>query len=123
MLRHGVGAKPALREKTLKPQAVYGFFPGNSDGDDLVIYDPEPFQKALSSTNGNGNDVGTRYIVSDTERVEIARFSFPRQPYGEYLCISDYFAPVDSGVIDAVSLQVVTVGQAASEHFDRLQGA
>ena len=125
--------REALREKTLKPQAVYGFFPGNSDGDDLVIYDPEPFQKALtpdpspSGRGGNGNGVGARHALplqtGNIDRVEIARFSFPRQPYGEYLCISDYFAPVDSGVIDAVSLQVVTVGQAASEHFDRLQGA
>ena len=103
--------RDALRDKTLKPQAVYGFFPGNSDGDDLVIYDPAPFQAALG--NGNG----------DVERREIARFAFPRQPYGDYLCISDYFAPADSGQVDTVALQVVTVGHAATEHFDKLQAA
>jgi 5-methyltetrahydrofolate--homocysteine methyltransferase len=117
--------REALREKTLKPQAVYGFFPGSSDGDDLVIYDPEPFQAAIASSNGDG--VGARHAVplqnGNIERREIARFAFPRQPYGEYLCISDYFAPVASGLIDTVSFQVVTVGQAASEHFDKLQSA
>lgn len=113
--------REALRDQTLKPQAVYGYFPTNSDGDDLVIYDPAPFQAALS----NGNGVGTRHGVSadSIERREIARFSFPRQPYGDYLCISDYFAPTDSGLIDTVALQVVTVGHAASEHFDALQAA
>ncbi len=99
-------SRAALRDKTLLPQAVYGYFPANRDGDDLVIYDPEPFVRG-----------------EQNERSEIARFAFPRQPYGEHLCISDYFAPVDSGMIDAVALQVVTVGQVASETFDRLQNA
>src|SRR5690606_22905526 len=59
--------REALHDKTLQPQAVYGFFPGNSDGDDLIIYDPEPFQKA------NG---------TPPEKIEVARFTFPRQPFG-----------------------------------------
>mgnify|MGYP005837344679 CR=1 FL=1 len=99
--------RQALREKTLRPQAVYGFFPANSDGDDLVIYDPLPF----AQRNG-----------AEPERREIERFRFPRQPYGEYLCISDYFAPV-GGAVDLVALQVVTVGEPATAHFDRLQSA
>lgn len=102
-------AREALREGTLLPQAVYGFFPANSDGDDLVIYDPAPFAAA----NGTG----------DAEKVEIARFHFPRQPFGEYLCISDYFAPASGDRVDTVPLQVVTVGEVASEHFDKLQAA
>jgi 5-methyltetrahydrofolate--homocysteine methyltransferase len=115
--------RDALRDKTLRPQAVYGFFPANSDGDDLIIYDPAPFQHASSNGNGSkaplheGEGLGVRVA-----RSEIARFKFPRQPYGEYLCISDYFAPV-GGAVDTVALQVVTVGEIASETFDRLQGA
>jgi 5-methyltetrahydrofolate--homocysteine methyltransferase len=99
-------SKQALRDKSLLPQAVYGYFPANSDGDDLIIYDPEPFNRG-----------------GEAERIEIARFAFPRQPAGEYLCISDYYAPVDAGQIDVVALQVVTVGEAASEAFDKLQNA
>ncbi len=110
--------REALREHTLKPQAVYGYFPANSDGDDLVIYDPAPFQAALM----NGNGVGARHVVPKTE---IARFHFPRQPFGEYLCISDYFLPAssESGQVDTVALQIVTVGAEASQHFDKLQAA
>jgi 5-methyltetrahydrofolate--homocysteine methyltransferase len=99
-------SRDAQRRKTLRPQAVYGFFPVNSDGDDLIVWDYQPF----ASANG-----------AAPEQVEIARFSFPRQQQGEYLCISDYFAPVESGVVDTVALQVVTVGEPASAEFDRLQ--
>jgi 5-methyltetrahydrofolate--homocysteine methyltransferase len=101
-------SRKALRDKSLLPKAVYGYFPANSDGEDLVIWNPEPF----NHVNGH-----------KPERVEIARFHFPRQPDGEYLCISDYFAPLENGEVDVVALQAVTVGQAASEAFEKLQSA
>jgi 5-methyltetrahydrofolate--homocysteine methyltransferase len=93
--------KEALRDKWLKPRGVYGLFPCQSDGDDLIIYDPETIHSAVPS--------------------ELTRFSFPRQPYDDHLALSDYFAPVDSGKLDVVAFQVVTVGQEATERFDRLQ--
>jgi len=88
--------KDALREKWLAPQAVYGFFACQSEGDDLLVYQPGSSQVA-------------------------ARFPFPRQPYDEHLCLADYFAPVSSGQMDVVGFQIVTVGQAATEKFERLQ--
>jgi len=97
--------REAMTNKTLLPQAVYGFFPVNRDGDDLIVWDHEA-------------------IADDpTARRERARFSFPRQPFGEHLCISDYFAPVETGALDVMALQIVTVGQVASETFDVLQNA
>jgi len=93
--------KDALRHKWLKPQGVYGLFPGQSDGDELVIYDPE--------------------TVNSASPDEMTRFSFPRQPYDDHLALSDYFAPVASGKLDVVAFQVVTVGQEATERVDRLQ--
>ncbi len=100
--------KAAVHEKILRPQAVYGFYPANSDGDDLIIWDPEPFNNASSSAP----------VLN-----EIGRFPFPRQPYGEFLCLSDYFAPIDSGQVDTAAFQVVTVGPASSERFEALQNA
>ncbi len=97
--------KVAIQEKSLKPQAVYGYFPANSDGDDLIIWDWQKF------ANANGHT---------PELVEVARFKFPRQPGGEFLCLSDYFAPVGNGQVDVVALQVVTVGAVASQTFDVL---
>ncbi len=95
--------KEAIQNHWLHPQAVYGYWPCQSDGEDLVIYAPLP--------QGEGAGV----------RAEITRFTFPRQPAGDHLCLVDYFASDDSGKFDVVALQVVTVGQAASERFDLLQ--
>jgi 5-methyltetrahydrofolate--homocysteine methyltransferase len=95
--------KEALREGWLKPQGVYGYWPAQAAGDDLVLYDPAS--------------------VAAGTPVELTRFAFPRQPAGEFLCLADYFAPLESGVMDVVALQVVTVGQAATARFERLQGA
>ncbi len=93
--------KEALREKWLKPQGVYGIFPCQSDGDDLLIYDPQSI---------------TNYQL-------LTRLSFPRQPHDDHLCLADYFASVESGQMDVVAFQVVTVGQEATERFDKLQSA
>jgi 5-methyltetrahydrofolate--homocysteine methyltransferase len=102
--------KDALQRQTLVPQAVYGYFPVNSDGDDLIVWDHRPFAEASNSGQA-------------PQRIEVGRFAFPRQDTGEYLCLSDYFAPVDSGRVDVTALQVVTVGEPANTEFDRLQDA
>jgi 5-methyltetrahydrofolate--homocysteine methyltransferase len=91
--------REALREKWLNPQGVYGLFPCQSEGNDLIIYNPEDLDETLT------------------------RFSFPRQPYDDHLALSDYFAPVESGQMDVVAFQVVSVGQEATERFDKLQAA
>jgi len=95
--------RQALKDGWLKPQGIYGYWPAQADGDDLVVYKPD-------SISGEG-----------FAPLEIARFNFPRQAAGEYLCLADYFAPVDSGIMDLVAFQVVTVGQAATDRFDLLQ--
>ncbi len=95
--------RQALREGWLQPQGIYGYWPAQAAGNDLIVYDP------ASVTAG--------------APVEIERFSFPRQGSGDHLCLADYFAPLDSGRMDIVAFQVVTVGQAATERFDRLQAA
>src|SRR5439155_9779437 len=52
---------------------------------------------------------------------EVIRFYFPRQAERERLCLADYFASVQSGKVDVVALQVVTMGQTASEAVHHLQ--
>jgi 5-methyltetrahydrofolate--homocysteine methyltransferase len=91
--------REALRDKWLNPQAVYGLFPAQAEGDDLIVYNPENLDEVLT------------------------RLAFPRQPYDEHLALSDYFAPVESGQMDVVAFQVVTVGQEATERIDKLQAA
>ncbi|MHC5023619.1 MAG: methionine synthase [Planctomycetota bacterium] len=73
-------------EKILRPQVVWGYWPCQSAGEDLVIYDPEDRQR------------------------EIERFTFPRQKKRERRCISDFFRSVESGEMDVVGFSCVTMG-------------
>ncbi len=95
----------AVARKWLEPQAVYGYFPVQSVGNDIVVYDPAAYQSDGGSLR------------------EIARFHFPRMVGRERLCLADYFRSAESGDVDVVALQIVTVGDAASREFDRLQSA
>ena len=80
----------------LVPQVVYGYFPANGDGDDLVIWTDE----------------------SRTE--EAARFHYPRQKAAPFLCIADFFRPVESGEVDYAAFHIVTMGAAVSEATAKL---
>ena len=93
--------KDAIQNGWLKPKAVYGFFPVQSSGNDLLVYN--------AST------------ISNSEPQVLEVFNFPRQAGGENLSLADYFAPVESGKMDVVALQVVTVGNKATERFEKLQ--
>ena len=89
----------AKRNGWLQPQAVYGYFPAQAAGEELVVYDPKDRKTVLT------------------------RFAFPRQPSRERLCLADYFRPVESGEFDVVGLQIVTMGHVAAERVESLQKA
>ncbi|MFE2727396.1 methionine synthase [Kitasatospora sp. NPDC059327] len=81
-------------EGWLEAAVVYGYYPANSKGDDLIVF----------------NEDGT----------ERTRFTFPRQRRGRRLCLADYFRPEESGAKDVVGLQVVTMGNRISEAANEL---
>jgi 5-methyltetrahydrofolate--homocysteine methyltransferase len=85
----------AIKEKLLQPKVVYGYFPVQSQGDDLIVFDP------------------------DSKREKV-RFTFPRQEERRRLCISDFFRTVESGEFDVLGIQLVTVGDRASEYAQEL---
>ncbi len=89
----------ALAENLLVPAVVWGYFPANSDGDDLIIWRDED------------------------RRDERVRFSFPRQRKDRHLCIADFFRSVESGERDYVAFQVVTQGARATERERELFAA
>jgi 5-methyltetrahydrofolate--homocysteine methyltransferase len=97
-------SESAKREGWLEPRATYGFFPVQSQGNDVIVYDPDDYTK-------------------DGTMRELTRFHFPRQEGRERLCIADYFRSVESGDVDVVAMQVVTVGDAATQRFQDLQNA
>src|SRR5262249_42933659 len=88
--------REAEAEGWIRPRAVYGYFPCQSEGQDLVIFDPAAFAPGSLAPRG--------------KLEEVVRFTFPRQSEREGLCLSDYFAPGSSSKFDVVAFQVVTVG-------------
>ncbi len=94
-----------LASGLLEPKAVWGYFPAQADGNDVIVYD------AGEAENHNGRK---------GPREELLRFTFPRQREGRKLCISDFFAPKSSGKMDVIGLSLVTVGDKASQETQRL---
>ena len=74
----------------LRPQALYGYWKAAGDGNDLVLFEED----------------GT---------TEAARFTLPRQPKEDGECIADFVRDINDNVRDVVGLQIVTVGQKASD--------
>lgn len=103
------------RERIFKPMVVYGYFPCQSDGNDLIIYRPENEKEIY----GKWETVSPEKI-DRTQLVEWIRFEFPRQTNDRYLCISDFFKSVDSNQLDVVAVQAVTIGKDASDYTKQL---
>ncbi|MDQ6651217.1 MAG: methionine synthase, partial [Acidobacteriota bacterium] len=83
------------REQLLEPRVVYGYFPCQSSGNDLII-------------------------LQDDQKTERMRFIFPRQPSAKHLCLADFFTAKDSGRTDVVAFHLVTMGSRASEYAQGL---
>jgi 5-methyltetrahydrofolate--homocysteine methyltransferase len=105
--------REAERDGWLEPKLVYGYFPGQSEGNDLFVYDPASVVGRRWLEGGNGK-------AADKPRV-LTRFGFPRQPERERLCLADYFRSVESGELDVVALQIVTMGTRVDDLTEELQ--
>ncbi len=88
----------ARAEDLLVPELVYGYFPANSDGNELIIWTDE----------GRSS--------------ERTRFAFPRQPEDPFLAIPDFFRPADAEV-DYAAFHIVSMGPRISERTAELFAA
>ena len=93
------------------PAVVYGFFPCQSEGNDLIVYEPQDYEGKNELRAG---------CAAPPDLREIVRFTLPRQREGRRLSISDYFLPRASGRVDVVGMSVVTIGPRASVETQRL---
>jgi 5-methyltetrahydrofolate--homocysteine methyltransferase len=85
----------------LRPRALLGYFPCNSDGNELIVWDPE----------------------APGER-ELERLVFPRQPRHARICLADFYRPLSSSqppLCDVVALQAVTAGDEVTELMAKLE--
>jgi len=102
-----------VKEKLLSPKVVYGYFPCQSEGDDLIIFKPNDGSDPVSPWSSN--------LQPQTSNLtEWLRFTFPRQNKGRLLCIADFFASKESGKMDVVAFHLVTMGKIASEYSQKL---
>ncbi len=79
------------RERVFTPKAAYGYFPAAGEGNEVVLFDPKDPAK------------------------EVARFQLPRQSKTNGLCIADFLRDIADPKRDVIGMQVVTVGQRASD--------
>ncbi len=105
--------KKSKQERLLDPKVVYGYYPCQSDGDDLIIYKLKNSKNPLAVWN-------VIHQPAMEDLTEMMRFTFPRQSSGQYFCLADFFASRDSGIMDVVPFQLVTMGKVASEHSAKL---
>jgi len=108
--------KKHLEEETIasgvfEPKAVYGYFPAQSEGNDLIVYESGPDGAVASAQETAGRPAAAK---------ELLRFTFPRQREGRKLSISDFFSSKTSGKMDVIGLSLVTMGAKASVETQRL---
>lgn len=113
------------------PKVVYGYFPVQSEGNDLIVYGLEPaigttgsgIEPALNALQKVGEHGAAGLRAGDkapVDLVEIMRITLPRQREGRRLSIADYFLPKSSGRIDVIGMSVVTIGDRASHETQKL---
>jgi 5-methyltetrahydrofolate--homocysteine methyltransferase len=107
--------KRAQAEGFLTPKVVYGYFPCQADGNDLIVYHTEEFKACDCHPNLPGG------CKPKTPPREHLRFTFPRQDGRRRLCISDFYRTVSSGQYDVLAVQLVTVGDKATELAEALR--
>ncbi|MDI2091768.1 methionine synthase [Commensalibacter oyaizuii] len=78
------------KENILQPQALYGYWKAAAEGEDLILFDEDG-------------------------QTELCRFTLPRQHGANRFCITDFVRDIQDPVRDVIGLQVVTVGQQASD--------
>ena len=78
-------------EKMVQANGVFGIWPANADGDDIVIYEDETRQK----------EIGRFYHLRQQEA---------KKPGSPNYCLSDFIAPIESGITDYFGAFAVTGG-------------
>jgi 5-methyltetrahydrofolate--homocysteine methyltransferase len=89
-----------IDKKLLRANAVYGFFPANSDGDDIILWEDESRTRERC-------------------RFHMLRQQWEREGQTSFRCLADYVAPRESGVADYLGAFAVTAGQGAEELSSR----
>jgi 5-methyltetrahydrofolate--homocysteine methyltransferase len=91
-----------VNEKLLRANAVYGFYPANSDGDDIVVFTDESRRE-------------------ERLRFRMLRQQWEREGQTAFRSLADYVAPVESGVADYLGAFALTAGLGAEQLAARFE--
>lgn len=89
-----------VEKKLLKAKAVFGFWPANSDGDDIIVW------RDADGTKDNANEVC---------RFPMLRQQWERKGQKDFRSLADFIAPIESGRTDYVGAFAVTTGIGCDE--------
>jgi 5-methyltetrahydrofolate--homocysteine methyltransferase len=101
-----------------EPKAVYGYWPCQGEGNDVILYEPVRVSGDDFSRPAGGAKNQAALAAGEKPR-ELLRFTFPRQKEGRRLCLADFFARRDSGRMDVIGVSLVTIGDKASQESKR----
>jgi 5-methyltetrahydrofolate--homocysteine methyltransferase len=91
-----------ISQKLLTPRGVYGFWPANQDGDDVVVW---------------GDEARSREQV----RFHMLRQQATKPNEQPYFCLSDFVAPASTGLRDHIGAFAVTTGIGVEELCRRFE--
>jgi 5-methyltetrahydrofolate--homocysteine methyltransferase len=94
--------KQTIKNRWLKAAGVYGFWPANSLGDDIVLYADETRQRELT-------------------RFHTLRQQWERKGAGEFYALADFIAPADSGRGDYLGAFAVSAGLGIEPALEQFQ--
>jgi len=94
--------KKLINEEWLTARAVVGFFPANSEGDDVLVYTDESRQEVLE-------------VLHHLRQQNI------KAPGRPNYCLSDFIASVDSGRADYIGGFAVTTGIGIEEKLQQFE--
>ncbi len=92
----------ATGRSPLQAHAVYGFYPANSDGDDITVYTDESRSKERLRFHG-------------------LRQQWEREGQTSFRCLADYIAPVATGIGDYLGAFAVSTGFGTDELVRRFE--
>ncbi|QEH36812.1 Methionine synthase [Aquisphaera giovannonii] len=91
-----------LRDRSLRAHAVYGFFPANSEGDDVIVYTDDSRSEERC-------------------RLHFLRQQWERQGQRDFRCLADYIAPASSGRKDYLGAFALTAGDGIEQVVARFK--
>ncbi len=104
-----------IDERLLTAHGVYGFWPANSEGDDIIVQNSERKMQNSESGTSQGHPSEFCTLNSALPHLHTLRQQWERQGQKDFRALADYIAPADSGRQDYVGAFAVTTGIGCDE--------